>query len=67
MIDKLTVNYVYDNFVNVSLSIHDDHEFSKEFLVSQVFTKTIQDGDFNPHIIIEQLKIDFEDEEESEI
>ena len=67
MIDKLTVNYVYDNFVNVSLSIHDDHEFSKEFLVSQVFTKAIQDGDFNPHLIIEQLKREFEDEEESEI
>lgn len=41
--------------------------FSKEFLVSQVFTKTIQDGDFNPQLIIEQLKREFEDEEESEI
>ena len=67
MIDKLTVNYVYDNFVNVSLSIHDDHVYSKEFLVSQVFTKVIQHGDFNPHPIIEQLKREFEDEEESEI
>ena len=59
MIDNLTVNYVYDNFVNVSLSIHDDHVFSKEFLVSQVFTKTIQDGGFTPHLIIEQLKREF--------
>lgn len=67
MINNLTVNYVYDNFVNVSLSIHDDHAFSKEFLVSQVFTKTIQDGGFNPKLIIEQLKREFEDEEESEI
>ena len=67
MINNLTVNYVYDKFVNVSLSIHDDHVFSKEFLVSQVFTKTIQDGDFNPQLIIQQLKREFEDEEESEI
>lgn len=67
MINNLTVNYVYDNFVNVSLSIHDDHVFSKEFLVSQVFTKAIQDGDFNPQLIIQQLKREFEDEEESEI
>ena len=59
MINNLTVNYVYDNCVNVSLSIHDDHEFSKEFLVSQVFTKVIQDGDFNPHLIIEKLKTEF--------
>ena len=64
MIDKLTVNYVYDNFVNVSLSIHDDHVYSKEFLVSQVFTKAIQDGGFTPQLIIEQLKREFEDEEE---
>lgn len=62
MINNLTVNYVYDNFVNVSLSIHDDHVFGKEFLVSQVFTKVIQDGDFNPHLIIETLKREFEDE-----
>lgn len=53
--------------INISLSIHDEHVYSKEFLVSQVFTKTIQDGGFNPHLIIEQLKRDFEDEEESEI
>ena len=61
MIQDLTISYVC-NGIETTLTIKDEHYDNRPYNLADMFVKVIRESDANPQIVIENLKIVFEND-----
>ena len=61
MIQDLTISYVC-NGIETTLTIKDEHYDKMPYSLADIFAKVIRDSDANAQIVIDGLKIVFENE-----
>ena len=62
MIDNLTINYELDRDISVILSTETGYDDNLPHNIAAVFAKVIKDSDANADMVIEDLKIELDNE-----
>ena len=62
MIDKLTISYELDRDISVTLSTETGYDDNLPHNLAAVFAKVIKDSRANADMVIENLKIELNDE-----
>ena len=63
MIDNLMINYELDRDISVILSTNTGYDDNLPHNLAAVFAKVIKDSRVNSDMVIENLKIELEDED----
>lgn len=59
MIDNLTISYSMDG-INTTLSVDDDNYDNLPYNLAHMFSRTIEDTNANPIIVIQEIQEHFE-------
>ena len=62
MIDKLNISYELDSDISVTLSTETGYDDNLPHNIAAVFAKVIKDSNVNADMVIEDLKIELENE-----
>ena len=62
MIDNLKINYELDRYISVTLSTETGYDDNLPHNLAAVFAKVIKDSRANTDMVLENLKIELEDE-----
>ena len=62
MIDNLTINYELDRDISVTLSTETGYDDNLPYNLAAVFAKVIKDSRANEDIVIENLKMELDNE-----
>ena len=62
MIDNLTISYVQDRDISVTLSTETGYCPNLPYNIAAVFAKVIRDSGANAEMVIEKLKIELDNE-----
>ena len=62
MIDKLKISYELDRDISVTLSTETGYNDNLPHNIAAVFAKVIKDSDANADMVIEDLKIELDNE-----
>ena len=62
MIDNLKISYELDRYISVTLSTETGYDDNLPHNLASVFAKVVKDSRVNADIVIENLKMEFDNE-----